>query len=265
MLSDRPAPGRARPARPRAQHHGHALMQLRAQFVRLRRRDRPRSIRASLYQASNIDSGGHLSAAETTQKSNLFSQHRCGSQIGSHEAGRILWRATAKPLSSHRIFLSTWPVRLPLTPTNHSRMLPLSAVVRPASPSRPNGCRRGFRELNTAGGGTTIFAARFSQPWLWRTRRSLIAGLSLPGLWRARRSADASARGDSGPARHHHGLATRVLELAQTRLGLGGPSLRLPPVPTRALDSCSLEPTIRRLGLGVRALAMKLATERSSC
>jgi hypothetical protein len=142
---------------------------------------------------------------------------------------------------------------------------PAVRCSRPASPSRPNGCRRGFRELNTAGGGTTISAARFSQPWLWRTRRSLIAGLSLPGLWRARRSADASARGDSGPARHHHGLATRVLELAQTRLGLGGPSLRLPPVPTRALDSCSLEPTIRRLGLGVRALAMKLATERSSC
>ena len=53
----------------------------------------------------------------------------------------------------------------------------------------------------------------------------------------ARRSAAASARGDPGPARRHHGLATRVLGLAQTRLGLGVRSLRLPPVPTRALDS----------------------------
>ena len=137
---------------------------------------------------------------------------------------------------------------------------------RPAPPWHPNGCRRGSRELNTAGGGTTISAARFSQPWLWRTRRSLIAGVSLPGLWHARRSVAASARGDSGPARRHHGLAARVLELAQTRLGLGVRSLRLPPVPTRALDSRSLGPTIRRLGLGVGALAMKLRPrDRARC
>ena len=70
---------------------------------------------------------------------------------------------------------------------------------RPAPSWHPNCCRRGSRELNTAGGGTTISAARFFQPWLWR----------------ARRSAAASARGDSGRARRHHGLATRVLELAR--------------------------------------------------
>jgi hypothetical protein len=50
-------------------------------------------------------------------------------------ADRIPW-SWADPLEGNRKtakltlhFLSTWPVRLPLTPTNHSRMLPLSAVV----------------------------------------------------------------------------------------------------------------------------------------
>ena len=55
------------------------------------------------------------------------------------------------------------------------------------------------------------------------------------------------------------GLATRVLELEQTRLGTGVRRLCLPPVPARELGSRSLDPTTRALDLGAGALAMTVA------
>jgi hypothetical protein len=53
-------------------------------------------------------------------------------------------------------------------------------------------------------------------------------------------------------------LATRVLELEQTRLGTGVRRLCLPPVPARELGSRSLDPTTRA-HLGAGALAMTVA------
>ena len=52
------------------------------------------------------------------------------------------------------------------------------------------------------------------------------------------------------------GLATRVLELEEARLGVGVRQLRLTPVPRRVLGCWPLEPTTRRLDLGAGALAM---------
>jgi hypothetical protein len=133
----------------------------------------------------------------------------------------------------------------------------------PAPPRCLNDCRLGPGDLN--GGGPTISAAHLSQSrsaaGLSRCctaglSRCCAAGLSLPGIWRARSSPAASARGGPAPTWRRHGLAARVLELGQTRLGLGVRPLRRSPVPARELDSWSLEPTTRRLGLGTWALAL---------
>src|SRR5215471_14545076 len=53
----------------------------------------------------------------------------------------------------------------------------------------------------------------------------------LPGIWRAGSSPAASARGGPAPTWRRHGLATRILELEQTRLGMGVRPLRRSPVP----------------------------------
>jgi hypothetical protein len=159
------------------------------------------------------------------------------------------------------IFPTTRQVRLLpsfLTPTDYPEDACPARCCRPASPWRPNDRRLGPYDLNAAGDGSTIFAARLSQSRSIAgvSRRRAAVGLSRPGIWRARCSSAASAR--SGPAStwRHYGLATRVLELEETRLGVGVRQLRLTPVPRRVLGSWSLEPTTRRLGLGARALAM---------
>lgn len=53
-------------------------------------------------------------------------------------------------------------------------------------------------------------------------------GLSRPGIWGARCSPTASARGGPASTERHYGLATWILELEETRLGLGVRLLRLP-------------------------------------
>ena len=62
----------------------------------------------------------------------------------------------------------------------------------------------------------------------------------------------------SRPRLRRDGLATRILELEQTRLGVGVRPLCLPPLPARELGSRSLDPTTRRMGLGAGTLAMTL-------
>jgi hypothetical protein len=118
--------------------------------------------------------------------------------------------------------------------------------------------RLGPNDLNAAGDGSTISAARLSQSRSIAgvSRRRAAVGLSRPGIWRAWCSSAASARGGPASTLRHYGLATRVLELEETRLGVGFRQLRLTPVPRRVLGSWSLEPTTRPLGLGARARAM---------
>ena len=167
--------------------------------------------------------------------------------------------ATTKLPNLHHIFPTTRQVRLLpsfLTPTDYPEDACPARCCRPASPWRPNDRRLGPYDLNAAGDGSTISAARLSQSRSIAgvSRRRAAVGLSRPGIWRARCSSAASAR--SGPAStwRHYGLATRVLELEETRLGVGVRQLHLTPVPRRVLGSWSLEPTTRRLGLGAREL-----------
>ena len=174
--------------------------------------------------------------------------------------GRSFGAITKLP-NLHHIFPTTRQVRLLpsfLTPTDYPEDACPARCCRLASPWRPNDRRLGPNDLNAAGDGSTISVTRLSQSRSIAgvSRRRAAVGLSRPGIWRARCSSAASAR--SGPAStwRHYGLATRVLELEETRLGVGVRQLRLTPVPRGVLGSWSLEPTTRRLGLGARALAM---------
>ena len=169
--------------------------------------------------------------------------------------------ATTKLPNLHHIFPTTRQVRLLpsfLTPTDYPEDACPARCCRPASPWRPNDRRLGPNDLNAAGDGSTISVARLSQSRSIAgvSRRRAAVGLSRPGIWRARCSSAASARGGPASTWRPYGLATRVLELEETRLGVGVRQLRLTPVPRGVLGSWSLEPTTRRLGLGARALAM---------
>jgi len=149
-------------------------------------------------------------------------------------------------------------------PTSHvngnSKDVRPTCRCRPAPPRRLDNSHLGPGGLDTAGGCTTIFAARLSQSRSAAgLSRCCAAGLSQSGIWRAWSSAAASARGDPTSARRRDGLATRLLELAQTRLGMGVRPLCLPPLPAGELGSRSLDPTTRGVGLGAGALVMRLA------
>jgi hypothetical protein len=173
----------------------------------------------------------------------------------------IVWgdRKTAK-FASH--FPTTRQVRLLpsfLTPTDYPEDACSTRRCRSASPWRLNDRRLRPNDLNAAGDGSTIFTARLSQSRsIAGVPRRPAVGLSRPGIWGAQCSSAASARGCPATTWRHYGLATRVLELEETRLGVGVRQLRLTPVPRRVLGSWSLEPTTRRLDLGAGALAMIL-------
>jgi len=148
-----------------------------------------------------------------------------------------------------------------LTPPDHAEDDSLFSCGRPASRQPFNDHCLGINDLNAVSGGTTISAAHLfqSRSAAGLSGRRAATGVSQPGIWRAERSSPASARDGPAPTWRRHGLATWVLELGQTRLGVGIRPLRLPPVRTRELDLWSLEPTTRRLGLGAGALAMIFA------
>jgi hypothetical protein len=86
--------------------------------------------------------------------------------------------------------------------------------------------------------------------------RATHRGAARASLLRTRWSATIPTRGHPTPAWRRDGLATRVLELEQTRLGLGVRRLCLPPVRAHQFGSRSLDPTTRGLGLGAGTLAM---------
>jgi hypothetical protein len=131
---------------------------------------------------------------------------------------------------------------------------------RPAPPWLLHVCRLDPDGLNGRRSSTTISAARLSQSRsaAGLSRRRATTGLSRSGIWRARRSAATPTRGGPARAWRRGGLATRILELEQTRLGVGVWPLCLPPLPARELGSRSLDPTTRRMGLGAGTLAMTL-------
>ena len=88
------------------------------------------------------------------------------------------------------------------------------------------------------------------------SRRRAAAGLFRSGIWRTRWSATIPTRGHPTPVWRRDGLATRVLELEQTRLGVGVRRVCRPPVRADQFGSRSLDPTTRGLGLGAGTLAM---------
>lgn len=179
----------------------------------------------------------------------------------------ILWgdRKTAK-FASH--FPTTRQVRLLpsfLRPTDYPEDACSARRCRPASPWRLNDCRLGPNDLNVAGDGSTISAARlFQSRSIAGVSRRPAVGLSRPGIWRAQCSSAASARGGPATTWRRYGLATGVLELEETRLGVGVRQLRLTPVPRHVLGSWSLEPTTR-LGAGALAMILPALRTRPAC
>src|SRR6202040_286492 len=145
-----------------------------------------------------------------------------------------------------------WPPAVSTThTTGNSKDARRARCCRPAPPWRLNDCRLGASSLDAAGGCTTISTPRLSQSRAIAglSRRRTAAGLFRSGIWRTRWFATTPTRGHPTPAWRRDGLATRVLELEQTRLGVGVLPLCLPPVRARQLGSRSLDPTTRGLGL----------------